>query len=40
MVGVRDKSRWDIRGAIASLNQRLIALLEDPALQKEILFEP
>jgi futalosine hydrolase len=40
MVGVRDKSRWDIRGAIASLNQRLIALLENPALQKEILFEP
>ena len=39
-VGVRDKRRWDIRGAIASLNERLIALLEDPALQKEILLEP
>jgi len=38
-VGVRDKSKWDIRGAIHSLNERLIALLEDPALQKEILTE-
>ena len=40
VVGVRDKSKWDIRGAIASLNERLIALLEHPALQKEILTEP
>ena len=37
MVGVRDKSKWDIRGAIASLNQRLIALLDDAALQNEML---
>lgn len=37
LVGVRDKSRWNIRGAIESLNERLIALLEDAALQKEIL---
>jgi futalosine hydrolase len=37
-VGVRDKSKWDIRGAIASLNERLIVLLEDPAL--DILTEP
>lgn len=38
MVGVRDKRGWDIRGAIESLNERLIALLENPAL--EILLEP
>jgi futalosine hydrolase len=37
-IGVRDKTQWDIRGAIASLNERLIALLENPAL--EILSEP
>lgn len=37
-VGVRDKTKWDIRGAIASLNERLIALLKNPAL--EILSEP
>jgi futalosine hydrolase len=40
VVGVRDKSRWDIRGAIASLNERLIGLLEDPALRRDILSEP
>jgi len=39
-VGVRDKTQWDIRGAIAALNGQLIALLENPALQKEILSEP
>ena len=32
-VGVRDKTQWDIRGAIASLNERVIALLEHPALE-------
>ncbi|HEV2481219.1 MAG TPA: futalosine hydrolase [Puia sp.] len=32
-VGVRDKTQWDIRGAIASLNARLIALVEHPALE-------
>jgi futalosine hydrolase len=37
-VGVRDKTQWDIRGAIAALNGQLTALLENPAL--EILFEP
>jgi futalosine hydrolase len=38
-VGVRDKSRWDIRGAIASLNEQLIALLENPVLPFAILSE-
>lgn len=32
-VGVRDKRQWDIPGAIASLNERLLALLEHPALE-------
>lgn len=39
-VGVRDKTQWDIRGAIAALNKQLIALLENPALQHEVLSEP
>jgi futalosine hydrolase len=35
-VGVRDKTQWDIRGAIAALNGQLIALLEHPALQHDV----
>jgi futalosine hydrolase len=34
-VGVRDKTQWDIPGAIAALNERLIALLDHPALQTD-----
>jgi futalosine hydrolase len=36
-VGVRDKTQWAIRGAIAALNGQLIALLDNPGLQKKIL---
>ena len=35
-VGVRDKTQWDIRGAIAALNGQLVALLEHPALQHDV----
>jgi futalosine hydrolase len=35
-VGVRDKTQWDIRGAIAALNERLIALLERPVLEIQV----
>ena len=35
-VGVRDKTQWDILGAIAALNGQLIALLEHPALQHDV----
>lgn len=34
-VGVRDKTRWDIRGAIVSLNECLLALLDHPALEMQ-----
>jgi futalosine hydrolase len=36
-VGVRDKSKWDIKLAITRLNEKLIALLTNPALKNEIL---
>jgi futalosine hydrolase len=35
-VGVRDKTKWDIKLAIARLNEVLIPLLTNPALEKEI----
>ena len=35
-VGVRDKTQWDIKLAIARLNEALISLLTNPALKKEI----
>ncbi|HWB93939.1 MAG TPA: hypothetical protein VG605_18925, partial [Puia sp.] len=31
-VGVRDKAKWDIRLAISRLNERLLAILTNPAL--------
>jgi futalosine hydrolase len=34
-VGVRDKTKWNIKLAIARLNEVLISLLENPALKKE-----
>jgi futalosine hydrolase len=37
LVGVRNKSQWDIRGAIAALNRELLALLENPGLVNDIL---
>jgi futalosine hydrolase len=36
-VGVRDKSKWDIKLAITRLNEILIMLLTNPALKNEIL---
>ena len=36
-VGVRDKTKWDIKLAINRLNEALIALLTNPALKNEIL---
>ena len=36
-VGVRDKTKWDIKLAIGRLNEELIALLVNPALTREIL---
>lgn len=36
-VGVRDKTKWDIKLAIARLNEALMQLLTNPALTKEIL---
>lgn len=38
-VGVRDKTQWNIRLAIARLNERLIALLNDPKLRQAIFSE-
>ena len=38
-VGVRDKTQWDIRGAIAGLNRQLSALLGNAALQDQVLSE-
>jgi futalosine hydrolase len=35
-VGVRDKKKWDIRLAIARLNEALVRLMTDPALEKEL----
>ena len=35
-IGVRDKSKWDIKGAIARLNQHLISLLQALEQQTEI----
>jgi futalosine hydrolase len=35
-VGVRDKTKWNIKLAIARLNEVLISLLDNPALKKEI----
>ena len=39
-VGVRDKTKWDIRSAIVRLNEELISLLGNPELKKEILLHP
>ena len=36
-VGVRDKAKWDIKLAISRLNEELLALLDNPALNKDIL---
>ena len=36
-IGVRDKTKWDIKLAITRLNDTLIALLTNPALKNEIL---
>jgi futalosine hydrolase len=36
-VGVRDKSKWDIKLAISRLNETLIPLLTNPELKNEIL---
>jgi futalosine hydrolase len=36
-VGVRDKTKWDIKLAITRLNETLIPLLTNPALKNEIL---
>lgn len=38
-VGVRDKTKWDIRLAIGRLNERLLALLDNPELNDEIFIE-
>jgi futalosine hydrolase len=35
-VGIRDKTKWNIKLAIARLNEVLISLLDNPALKKEI----
>jgi futalosine hydrolase len=35
-VGIRDKTKWNIKLAIARLNEALISLLDNPALKKEI----
>ena len=34
-VGVRDKMKWDIRGAISRLNEVLIELLKNPKLEEQ-----
>jgi len=38
-VGVRDKTKWDIKLAISRLNGQLLGLLNDPALNKGIFVE-
>lgn len=38
-VGVRDKSKWDIHTAITRLNERLLTLLGNPLLTREILVQ-
>jgi len=38
-IGVRDKTKWDIRSAIANLNTRLISLLETLNTTKDEIFE-
>ena len=35
-IGVRDKTKWDIKLAIARLNEKLISLVNKPALKNEI----
>ena len=35
-MGVRDKSKWDIKGAIVNLNQHLTRLLQSLALQESL----
>ena len=39
IVGVRDKTKWDIKGAIGRLNEELFALLKNPALNNQIIAE-
>ncbi len=39
-IGVRDKTKWDIKGAISHLNTQLIRLLEILATEKTIIPEP
>ena len=39
-VGVRDKTKWDIRSAIDRLNEQLIRLLEQLHKQDNSILEP
>ena len=38
-IGIRDKTKWDIRSAIANLNTRLIALLENLSTTDPTIFK-
>ena len=39
-IGVRDKTKWDIRSAIRRLNEELIQLLQQLAEQDNSILEP